>query len=200
MWPEHSEQPKGHAEGARTEATIAPAPPSLPPQWFEQYFDVLWRLVLRLGVPQSQVDDVVQEAFIAASRRRTDISQGKERSFLMSTVVYLCSNYRRKAHVRNEVGLPEAIESALSSTPNAEQLLLLKSRRDQLQLLLLQLSEKHRAVFVLYELEGLTVPEIAECLNLPLGTIASRLARARTRFSQVAADFRRLLATELEKA
>jgi RNA polymerase sigma-70 factor (ECF subfamily) len=46
------------------------------------------------------------------------------------------------------------------------------------------MSEERREVFVLYELEGLTGPEIAKHLDLPLGTVASRLKRARADFEE----------------
>jgi RNA polymerase sigma-70 factor (ECF subfamily) len=49
---------------------------------------------------------------------------------------------------------------------------------------LASLSDAHRSVFVLYELEGFGVREIGELLGLPAGTVASRLSRARAQFSR----------------
>ncbi|HVZ31478.1 MAG TPA: sigma-70 family RNA polymerase sigma factor [Polyangiaceae bacterium] len=167
--------------------------PPLPPAWFRHYFDLLWRLVARLGVPAHSVDDVVQETFITASRRRADIAEGCERRFLMGTAVRLCSNYRQRAHVRREVSHAEpaeppehtrALEHDASLVPDAEQLLEEKRLRELLENILAGLSDAHRDVFVLYELEGLSVPEIAELTGIPAGTVASRLARARAKFSE----------------
>lgn len=163
--------------------------PQFPQEWFHRHFDVLWRFVFRMGIAHAQVDDIVQEAFIAASRRRTDIRTGAERSFLMSTAVNLCANYRRRAHVRRELVSPSEVESAVSETLNAEQLLVQRERRRQLDVILNELSDPHRAVFVLYELEGFTIPEIAECLKLHIGTVTSRLGRARSKFSAIAKQF-----------
>jgi RNA polymerase sigma-70 factor (ECF subfamily) len=166
------------------EASLAP----LPAAWFRDHVDGLWRVVARLGVPAHSVDDVVQEAFIIASRRRADIGAGQERSFLVATAVRLCSNYRQKAHVRREISRGDGFEHEISPTPNAEQLLIERRWRELLDQVLGELSDAHRAPFILYELEGFSVPEISQLLELPLGTVSSRLWRARARFSELAAS------------
>jgi RNA polymerase sigma-70 factor, ECF subfamily len=167
---------------------------SLPADWFHRYFDTLWRLVARLGVAGHSIDDVVQETFIAASRRRADIREGQERRFLIGTAVRLSSNYRRRAHVRHEVSDGDRLELEPSALPDAESLLIEKHYRSLLDAALASLPDAHREVFVLYELEGFSSAEIAEILAVPLGTVASRLARARSSFSKAAA---RSLQTEL---
>jgi RNA polymerase sigma-70 factor (ECF subfamily) len=154
--------------------------------WFHESVEGLWRLVVRLGVPAHSADDIVQEAFIIANRRSADIASGQERSFLTGTAVRLCSNYRQKAHVRREIPCLDSFEGAVSPTPDAEQLLIERRWRERLDRVLAELSDAHRAPFVLYELEGFSVPEIAELLALPLGTVSSRLWRARARFSELA--------------
>jgi RNA polymerase sigma-70 factor (ECF subfamily) len=160
----------------------------LPAQWFHDHVEGLWRVVARLGVPTHSVDDIVQEAFIIAGRRRADIGQGQERSFLVATAVRLCSNYRQKAHVRREVSRGDGFEREVSPAPDAEQLLIERCWRRLLDQVLAELSDAHRAPFILYELEGFSVPEIAQLLALPLGTVSSRLSRARAKFSQLAAS------------
>ena len=69
-------------------AEEAPVEP-MPAAWFREHVAQLWRIVARLGVPAHSVDDVVQEAFIIASRRRADIGAGQERSFLVATAIRL---------------------------------------------------------------------------------------------------------------
>ena len=154
--------------------------------WFQAHGEGLWRLVVRLGVPGHSADDIVQEAFIVASRRSSDIALGQERRFLVGTAIRLCSNYRQRAHVRREVAGSDVFEAAISPAPDAEQLLIERRWRERLERVLSELSDAHRAPFVLYELEGFSVPEIAELLELPLGTVSSRLSRARARFSELA--------------
>ena len=202
--------PQASSSSARAAAPSSPAAPSLPAasspsvpaaaggslpaEWFHRYFDTLWRLVARLGVAGHSIDDVVQDTFIAASRRRADIRDGQERRFLMGTAVRLSSNYRKRSHVRHEVSGEARLELEPSALPDAEHLLIEKHFRSLLDAALATLPDAHREIFVLYELEGFSSAEIAEMLGVPLGTVASRLARARTSFSKAAA---RSLQTEL---
>jgi RNA polymerase sigma-70 factor (ECF subfamily) len=161
-------------------------PDALLGEWFRAHAGQLWRFVARLGVPAHSIEDVVQEAFVAASRRRDDIGTGQARGFLFAAAIRLSSNYRQRAHVRRERS-DARIEHNAAPEPDAEQLLMEKRMRELLDRALSELSDEHRAVFILYELEGFSVPEIARLLELPLGTAASRLGRARTKFSEVAA-------------
>jgi RNA polymerase sigma-70 factor (ECF subfamily) len=153
---------------------VGPLAP-IPAAWFHAHVEDLWRVVARLGVPAHSVDDVA------------DITKASERSFLIATAIRLCSNYRQKAHVRREVSWGDGFEQEASPTPDAEQLLIQRRWRELLDQLLAQLTESHRAPFVLYELEGFSVPEIAALLDLPIGTVSSRLWRARAKFSELAA-------------
>jgi RNA polymerase sigma-70 factor, ECF subfamily len=156
--------------------------------WFLDYFDLLWRLALRLGVPRALVDDVVQEAFITAERRAADIADGSARSFLIQTTVKLSANCRRRQSHQQQLLAPLALHT--EPCPTAEQLLVGKQRRQALDSLLELLPGEQRQVFVLYEIEGHSVPEIAELLELPIGTVASRLGRARDKFSKALERFR----------
>ena len=177
-------------------ATRTAAPSVLPAEWFRDHVQNLWRFVLRLGVPRHAIDDLVQEAFIIATRRRADIGPGQERSFLVAAAVRLSSNYRQRAYVRREVSQGDGFEHSASPHPNAEQLLIEKRSRELLDQVLAELSDPHRAVFVLFELEGFSVPEIAGLLQLPLGTVSSRLWRARAKFSESAALLQRRIEME----
>ena len=156
--------------------------------WFRDYFEMLWRLALRLGVPSALVDDVVQEAFITAERRASDIADGGARSFLIQTTIKLSANCRRRQSHQQQLLAPLALQAEPS--PTAEDLLASKQLRQALDCLLEQLPVEQRQVFVLYELEGHSVPEIAELLELPLGTVASRLGRGRDKFAKALERFR----------
>jgi RNA polymerase sigma factor (sigma-70 family) len=166
----------------------APSRATVPAEWFREHVNGLWRLFARLGVPARNIEDLVQEVFITACRRRADIVDGQVKGFLWGTAIRLSANYKRRAHVRLEVSHDEAVEPSMSPDPNAEQLLIKKRWRELLDEALAQLTEAHRTVFVLFELEGLSAPEIAALLAVPLGTVASRLQRARAKFFEVAAS------------
>ena len=116
------------------------------------------------------------------------VSDGSARSFLIQTTVKLSANCRRRQAHQQQLLAPLAVHSEPS--PTAEQLLAGKQLRQALDCLLEQLPVEQRQVFVLYEIEGHSVPEIAELLELPIGTVASRLGRARDKFSKALERFR----------
>ncbi len=157
------------------------------------HFAMVWRAVRRFGVPAAAADDAAQEVFIVAASRATDIAPGRERQFLYAVAVRVAANHRRGASFRHEEASDlEQLERA-SEQPNAEALLDQKRRRQLLDEILDELSDDLRTAFVLFELEGLSVPELAEVLGVPLGTAASRLRRAREQFTRGVESARRRL-------
>jgi RNA polymerase sigma-70 factor (ECF subfamily) len=158
--------------------------------WFQDHFDTLWRFAARLGVPHAHVDDVVQEALIIADRRAAEIAPGSERGFLIAIVVRSSANQRRRQKTRVAYAAELARELVPSAHADAEQLLAQKQLRQLLDAALDELPEEQRSVLVLHEIEGFSAAEIAELLDLPPGTVASRLARGRSKFSKAAARLR----------
>jgi RNA polymerase sigma-70 factor, ECF subfamily len=153
------------APPTREAAPAAPAADRLT-TLFHDHFDLVWRTVRRLGVPPEAVDDAAQEVFVIASRRLASIAHGKERAFLYGTAVRVASTARRTSSRRREAAPPEDGLDPADTAPAADDT---------------------RPVFVLYELEGLTMEEIAGCLEVPPGTVASRLRRARELFQAAVA-------------
>jgi RNA polymerase sigma-70 factor (ECF subfamily) len=150
-------------------------------------FDTLWRFLRRLGIADGDVDDAVQEVILVLTRKLDDIEAGRERSFMLSTAFRVASGMRRQAKRRREVDAAPLLELP-TQTPDPE---VSAENRQMTQLLgavLEQLSLDLRAVFILYELEDLTMAEIAHTLELPPGTVASRLRRAREAFERCAAQ------------
>jgi RNA polymerase sigma-70 factor, ECF subfamily len=138
-----------------------------------------WRMIRRLGVPESSVDDGVQQVFLVLTRRLADVEPEKERSFLVSTILRVAANMRRsQARVLEDPWNDEPPEIA-SNAPTPEESLCLAERRALLDAVLAPLPLELRTVFVLAELEGMTAPEIAPLVAAPVGTVTSRLRRAR---------------------
>lgn len=155
---------------------------------FEGHFDFIWRSLRRLGVRSEAVDDATQEVFIVASRRLADIQPGRERAFLFGTALRVAAEDRRaRARRREEDGGAVALEAEPDPSPSPEDLTEQKRARELLDHVLESMPFDLRAVFVLFELEDLTMAEIAECLELPPGTVASRLRRAREEFRTLVA-------------
>jgi len=147
----------------------------------DTHFDFVWRSLRRMGLSDADSDDAAQEVYAVASRRLTDIRPGRERAFLFGTALRVASQHRRRSPSRRE-HLDDRAEAYVDPQPGPEQLLERRRAREQLDELLDELPLEQRAVFVLYELEQLSAPEIAELLELPLGTVASRLRRGRAGF------------------
>jgi RNA polymerase sigma-70 factor (ECF subfamily) len=149
-------------------------------------FAFTWRQLRRLGVPHGAVDDAAQEVFLVASRKLDTIAPGSERSFLFGTALRIAARVRRLSHVRHEVPHePSTLEGepvGTQPTFSPEDLLDQKRARVLLDDLLGELDDDLRAALVLFELEGLSTPEIAALLDIPLGTAASRVRRAREEF------------------
>jgi RNA polymerase sigma-70 factor, ECF subfamily len=142
----------------------------------------VWRTLRRLGVDEACADDAAQEVFIVMSRRLDDVRNGSERTFLLSCAVRIAANYRRSCRVKREVADERALAAERDPRPGAEQLLDHKRLREALDELLEAWPAEIRAAFVLFELEGLSVPEISHVTDTKPGTVASRLRRARELF------------------
>jgi RNA polymerase sigma-70 factor (ECF subfamily) len=147
-------------------------------------FDFIWRSLRRLGVSPVDSDDGAQRVFVVASRRLEDIEAGRERAFLFSTACHVAREMRRATARRPEALHENAAESEdiADSAPDPEQCADRKQTRALLDDVLDALPLEARTVFVLFEMEELNVPEIAALLEVPIGTVASRLRRARELF------------------
>lgn len=149
----------------------------------EEHVDAVWRTLRRLGMPTSDLDDGVQQVFMVAARRVDNIEPGKERSFLLGVAVRVVSDHRRTRRRHPEdVTEPVDLERHLHADWAPDRLLDDRQRLELLDRLIAQLPEDLATVFVLHELEELTMAQIAELLGLVQGTVASRLRRARERF------------------
>jgi RNA polymerase sigma-70 factor (ECF subfamily) len=156
----------------------------------ESYLSVVWRTVRRCGVPASLADDATQEVFIVAAGKLDSIVAGREKHFLCGIAVRVAANWRRSIKARHEGASARPLHELASSQPGPAELLQRKRLREAMEQLLEGMPEELRTAFVLFELEGFTVPEVAEVLEVPLGTAASRLRRARAAFRSAAGQLR----------
>jgi len=159
---------------------------------FDAHHAAVWRALRRRGLTAEAAEDATQETFLLAAERLDDIRPESEQSFLIATALRVAHSLGRKV-VRWE--LDDDMDQRLSGTRDASE------TRADIQLCDLVLSKVDPElveVFVLYEIEGLTSPEIAELLQIPLGSVASRLRRAREQFRIAAARVERSLQKEGE--
>ena len=147
----------------------------------EVHFDFIWRSLRRMGLEGADADDATQEVFVIASRRLDSIAPDKERAFLFGTALRVAALARRTAK-RYQGRLDSLAADPVERPPSPEELVSRREARADLDTVLDQLDLELRVVFTLYELEELTVSEIAELMELKEGTVASRLRRARDQF------------------
>ena len=157
----------------------------------DAHFTFIWRSLRGMGVPSASVDDAAQQVFWIAAQKLDAITIGSERAFLWATARGVSANTRRAvARSREDLG-DEAFERMRDGALDPERAAEKAQARRQLERILSGMSEELRTVFVLFELEELTSVEIAELLSLPVGTVASRLRRARDVFQRAVTGLER---------
>jgi RNA polymerase sigma-70 factor, ECF subfamily len=154
------------------------------------HYDALWRFLRRMGVAEANVEDAAQQVLLVFARRAPLVPLDAERAFLFSTALRVASDVRRKAERSREAEDVEALLTVAHPGPDAEQQLAQQEMLRCLDALLEELAPELRAVLVLAELEERTLVEIAVLLDLPRGTVASRLRRARQVFELKALELK----------
>lgn len=135
--------------------------------------------IFRLGVAERDVPDLVQEVFLVAHRKGGfRPGAAKPRTWLCGIAVRLVANHRRRRRASLDSG---AMEQAVSET-SPESRAAARQALVRVRECLAALDEPLRAVFVMFELEGFKATEIADALDIPEGTVHSRLHRARDLF------------------
>jgi RNA polymerase sigma-70 factor, ECF subfamily len=161
----------------------------------KRHGEFVWRTLHRMGVRAPHVEDVYQEVFLVVHRRlHTFAGQCAITTWLYEICFRVAAGYRRKAHFRREELVPDwsELDGQLRSPAAASPERQLQAARQakQLEQLLDQLPLEYRVVFVMFEVEGMTSEQIAESVGAPLGTVYSRLYRARKRFARALARLR----------
>jgi RNA polymerase sigma-70 factor (ECF subfamily) len=161
---------------------------------FSLHYAAIWRLLRRLGVEHAQLDDAAQEVFWIAARRLDDIRAGREHAFLYGVAMRVASHAQRKRRSAPATADIDSLAELAAASPSPEESLAQRRARAWLDAALDRLPLELRTVFVLFELEGLPIKEIAELEEIPLGTASSRLRRAREEFSAAAKRLRAAIA------
>lgn len=145
---------------------------------FGEHIGFAARTLSNLGVVDADLEDQCQEVFLVVHRR---LGEFEGRSTLRRWIYRICwrtsANYRRKHKRLRKHEADEPVEASTGAAQERE--LARASVRERLLVLLDGLDEERRAVFVLYELEQLSMREVTEILECPLQTGYSRLKSAR---------------------
>lgn len=170
--------PWSWTERAELRVTERPAFDSL----FSEHLKYVGRTLRFLGVAEADLEDACQEVFLVVHRRLPEFDhEGSMRGWIRQICLHVARNERRRSRRRREDAAEDAAE--ISTDPTQHQKVELAELRKRLLVLLDGLSEDQRTVFVLYEIEELTMAEIASIVGCPLQTAYSRLHAARERIA-----------------
>jgi RNA polymerase sigma-70 factor (ECF subfamily) len=165
-----------------TAASPAPLTRSRASQLFAEHCDYVWNALRRLGVRHEDLEDLTHDTFVAVYKQWSGYDSGRPlRPWLFGFALRVASDHRRLARHRLEVGAAD--DEPHDDAPNAADLLLRKEREALAHAALATVELNRRAVFILHELDGSSVPEIAAAFEIPVATAYSRLRLAREDFA-----------------
>lgn len=165
---------------------------------FEAHADMVAAWASRLGGPQLDVDDAVQEVFIVVHRRLARFrGESTLKSWLYGITAHVVQHQRRKAKRRRWFGGSADDDYQLMPPPQPTPVEELERKRRTMAVyrVLDRMREIHRTVLIWFEIEGLDGEAIAELTGIRVATIWVRLHRARAEFDQLA---RKLIPGEVE--
>jgi RNA polymerase sigma-70 factor (ECF subfamily) len=149
---------------------------------FQEHFPFVWRCLRGLGVCDADLDDMTQEVFVVVHRRLADLQPERGvRPWLYGILRLVAQNHRRSRRRSAERQQSLGIEPQAPPAGPLESLQAREAAR-VVGALLEQLEVNRREVFLLVELEELSVPEVASTLRIPVNTAYSRLRLARADF------------------
>ncbi len=144
---------------------------------------LVYNLCYRMLGQAHAAEDATQEAFVSAWRSIATFRGETFRPWLLRIAANLCRDELRRRGRRPSTSLDTALEAGMPDPPDEEpspdESALTSELRGRLQLALLELPEDQRTALVLCDVEGLDYSEIATVMGTSLGTVKSRIARAR---------------------
>jgi RNA polymerase sigma-70 factor (ECF subfamily) len=148
-------------------------------QIYDQHHAFVWRVVRRLGVPDAGVDDAVQEVFVVMHRRREELRvEGSVRALLYGITRKIAKRHRDRAG-RRAARLQLVPEPHAEAPDDPETQMQLRQRAEIVRNALDAMDEDKRMMFLLADIEGLSVPEAAACVGVNVNTAYARLRAAR---------------------
>ena len=157
----------------------------------QPHFDRLYRLAFRLTGRKAEAEDLFQELLIKAFGKLDDLVAIDEPASWLSRVMYNLfvdeqrRFARRRMHTVEEGFLPAGGIEGFAGIDNPEQDQHRLERLNQLDSALQQLSDDHRLIVLLHDTEGYKLEEIHALMGIPVGTVKSRLHRARARLREI---------------
>jgi RNA polymerase sigma-70 factor, ECF subfamily len=152
---------------------------------FLPYLDAAYNLARWIVQHDQNAQDVVQDAYLRAFKGFRRFRGGNARAWFLTTTRNTAYDWLNR-HAAEEKLIPydEEKHAEIIVMNEPEHDLVSEERKERLQIALERLPPEFREVIVLYELEGLSYKELAATLGIPIGTVMSRLSRARRRLQE----------------
>lgn len=177
--------PAGEARGATSGSSAIARGATLPEfkRVYDEHVAFMYRAARHLGVAPSAIEDVLQEVFIVVHRRLGEFEgRSTMKTWMYGILLHVVRNHRRSLRRRGVEAAPATLDLAATSAAGPHESAETAEAMRTLEALLGELDDARREVFVLAELEQLTVPEIAELVGDKPNTIYGRLRNARQQF------------------
>ena len=140
---------------------------------FAEHASFVWRTLRHFGVGEGDIEDQMQEVFLVAHRRLERWDGEHPQAWLFAIARRCAAAYRRRSHRRHEDPVASVPDDADPRDPTA------RAELDLLNRVFQTLDEDKRIVFILHEIEGMSMREVAEAVGCPLHTAYSRYYAAR---------------------
>lgn len=155
----------------------------------QQYKNKIYTFSLYMLKNRMDADDVTQEVLIRIWKNMDKFNMAAAKTWIIKTTNNLCIDYlrRRSVSMKREQEIDEFFEetySTVSSKDNPYLTTHFKLMASEVKEAIKNLPENMRAIFVLYEIEGLKYNEIGKALDLPLSTVKVYLLRARRKLQE----------------
>ena len=163
------------------ERSAVPRPPmSYYDGLYQQYATDLLRLCYYYLGSREQAEDVVQDVFVRLISSEITIQSGNEKAYLLKATVNRCKDHWRSAWFRRMIVGSETLE-LIPDPDKVED----AAQKAELMNTIGKLKTEYREVILLFYYQNCTIEEIAQILNVPSGTVSSRLTRGRNKLREM---------------
>ncbi len=158
---------------------------------YERHFGLVWRSLRRLGVPEAVAEDAAQDVFLVVHRRQSsyDARWSRVETWLFGIVLRVAKDHRRRLRrwrfrFDETSDATELAERRTAGGDSPDEAMVRREAVAELESALDALDDRKRAVLVMVDIEGFTVPEAAEALGVNVNTAYWRLRVGRTDFER----------------
>jgi RNA polymerase sigma-70 factor (ECF subfamily) len=167
---------------------------------YREHGQFIWLSLQRFGVRVADLDDLAQDVFMVVHRKLSHLDpRGPITPWLFGICMRIAANYRRRRRWKVEVSSSGRDHNRAAELPLADDLIIKAEDRELAERALATLDVGKRAIFVMFEIEELPCAEIAWLMNVPVGTVYSRLHAARRQLNKALARSSRSKRSSIEK-